>query len=325
MNQIFSVAFQGLFVYLGLALVFIVLVGVLRSPRFKGWRGERAVQRLIAQRLNPLVYVDLHNVTLPTAGGGSTQIDHLIFSPHGVFVLETKNYQGWIFGAEKQREWTQQIFKKRSKFQNPLRQNYKHTKTLQDLLGLESEHVHSVIAFVGDCEFKTEMPPQVTKGDGFVAYIQSFTQTVWAPEEMQALLDKLEAVRLQPGRATDKQHVAHVKDLQAAKRTARAPKPARQPMPAVVEMPASPVTETPPGPAASAPEPLMHVDVLLDGPELAAPASPPVPVRPVVDVPVCPQCEWPLRKLLMQRGPLAGQAVWRCTNSAACSFVRGDS
>ena len=325
MDQIFSVAFQGLFVYLGLALVFMVLVGVLRSPRFKGWRGERAVQRLIAQRLNPLVYVDLHNVTLPTVGGGSTQIDHLIFSPHGVFVLETKNYQGWIFGTEKQREWTQQIFKKRSKFQNPLRQNYKHTKTLQDLLGLESEHVHSVIAFVGDCEFKTEMPPQVTKGDGFVAYIQSFTQTVWAPEEMQALLDKLEAVRLQPGRATDKQHVAHVKDLQAAKRTARAPKPARQPMPAVVEMPASPVTETPPGPAASAPEPLMHVDVLLDGPELAAPASPPVPVRPVVDVPVCPQCEWPLRKLLMQRGPLAGQAVWRCTNSAACSFVRGDS
>ena len=325
MNQIFSVAFQGLFVYLGLALVFIVLVGVLRSPRFKGWRGERAVQRLIAQRLNPLVYVDLHNVTLPTVGGGSTQIDHLIFSPHGVFVLETKNYQGWIFGTEKQREWTQQIFKKRSKFQNPLRQNYKHTKTLQDLLGLESEHVHSVIAFVGDCEFKTEMPPQVTRGDGFVAYIQSFTKTVWAPEEMQALIDKLEAVRLQPGRATDKQHVAHVKDLQAAKRTARAPKPARQPMPAVVEMPASPVTETPPGPAASAPEPLMHVDVLLDGPELAVPASPPLPVRPVVDVPLCPQCEWPLRKLLMQRGPLAGQAIWRCTNSAACSFVRGDS
>ena len=325
MNQIFSVAFQGLFVYLGLALVFIVLVGVLRSPRFKGWRGERAVQRLIAQRLNPLVYVDLHNVTLPMANGGSTQIDHLIFSPYGLFVLETKNYQGWIFGTEKQREWTQQIFRKRSKFQNPLRQNYKHTKTLQDLLGIGAEHVHSVIAFVGDCEFKTEMPSQVTKGDGFVAYIQSFTQTVWAPEEMQALLDKLEAVRLQPGRATDKQHVAHVKDLQAAKRNARAPKPVSQPTPPVADIPASPVPETPVAPVASAPEPLMHVDVLLDGPELAAPASPPVPVRPVVDVPVCPQCEWPLRKLLMQRGPLAGQAVWRCTNSAACSFVRGDS
>ena len=325
MNQIFSVAFQGLFVYLGLALVFMVLVGVLRSQRFKGWRGERAVQRLIAQRLNPLVYVDLHNVTLPTAGGGSTQIDHLIFSPYGLFVLETKNYQGWIFGTEKQREWTQQIFKKRSKFQNPLRQNYKHTKTLQDLLGLESEHVHSVIAFVGDCEFKTEMPPQVTRGDGFVAYIQSFTQTVWAPEEMQALIDKLEAVRLQPGRATDKQHVAHVKDLQAAKRTARAtvkkPQAPEQAQPLPVA--SAPAVSAPMTPVPAAP---VQVDVLLDVPEAPTPPTAPSALTPLAaEVPVCPQCEWPLRKLLMQRGPLAGQAVWRCTNSAACSFVRGDS
>ncbi len=73
-------AFQWPVLYLGLALAFMVLVGVRRSPRFKGWRGERAVQQLIAQRLNPLVYVDLHNVTLPTADGGSTQIDHLIFA-----------------------------------------------------------------------------------------------------------------------------------------------------------------------------------------------------------------------------------------------------
>lgn len=95
MDQIFAVAFQGLFVYLGLALAFMVLVAVLRSPRFKGWRGERAVQNTIRQKLNPLIYVDLHNVTLPTKDG-STQIDHLIFSPYGLFVLETKNYQGWI-------------------------------------------------------------------------------------------------------------------------------------------------------------------------------------------------------------------------------------
>ena len=320
-------AFQGLFVYLGLALVCMVLVGVLRSPRFKGWRGERAVQRLIAQRLNPLVYVDLHNVTLPTTGGGSTQIDHLIFSPYGLFVLETKNFKGWIFGTEKQREWTQQIFKKRSKFQNPLRQNYKHTKTLQDLLDIGAEYVYSVIAFVGDCELKTEMPPQVTKGDGFVAYIQSFTQTVWAPEEMQALLDKLEAVRLQPGRATEKQHVAHVKDLQAAKRTARetVKKPQvlepAQPLP-VVSAPAVAASMTP------APVAPVQVDVLLDVPAVptsAAPIAPSALTPPVAEVPVCPQCEWPLRKLLMQRGPLAGQAIWRCTNSAACSFVRGDS
>ena len=339
MDQIFSVAFQGLFVYLGLALAFAVLAGLLRSPRFKGWRGERAVQAAIRRQLDPLVYVDMHNVTLPTADGGSTQIDHLIFSPYGLFVLETKNYQGWIFGTEKQREWTQQIYRKRSRFQNPLRQNYKHIKTLQSLLDIAPEHLHSVIAFVGDCEFKTEMPAHVTRGLGFVGHIQSFAEPVWSPEQMQALLDKLEELRLQPGRATDRRHVAHVRQLQAASK-ARKPRQepvaeaaahlVRPPVPETVDILLEPVMPAPPSavvdrdlsaqvspvqPAVAAPARLA---------DTAAEAAEPVQPGRVDAVPVCPQCEWPLRKLLMQRGPLAGQAIWRCTNAAACSFVRGD-
>ena len=315
MEQILSTAFNGLFLYLGLALAFMVLVGVLRSPRFKGWAGEQRVQRLIRQRLNPLIYVDLHNVTLPTADGGSTQIDHLIFSPYGLFVLETKNFQGWIFGTEKQREWTQQIFKKRSKFQNPLRQNYKHIKTLQELLGMESAHVHSVIAFVGDCEFKTEMPPQVTRGDGFAAYIQSFDQAVWSPEQMQMWLDKLDEVKLQPGRATDKRHVAHVKQLQSTKQLRRtrarlepdvqAAEPVKPVSPETVDIQLEPVE----APATTVAQPTPK-----NAPKVVAASQ-------LDEGPVCPQCAWPLRKLLMQRGPLAGQAIWRCTNAAVCQFV----
>ena len=339
MDQIFSVAFQGLFVYLGLALAFAVLAGLLRSPRFKGWRGERAVQAAIRRQLNPLIYVDMHNVTLPTADGGSTQIDHLIFSPYGLFVLETKNYQGWIFGTEKQREWTQQIFRKRSRFQNPLRQNYKHVKTLQSLLDIAPEHLHSVIAFVGDCEFKTEMPAHVTRGLGFVGHIQSFAEPVWSPEQMQALLDKLEEVRLQPGRATDRRHVAHVRQLQAA---SKARKPRQEPVAeAAAHLVKPPVPETVdvlleplmPAPPSAVVDRDLSAQVSPAQPAVAAPArladtaaEAAEPVQPgrVDAVPVCPQCEWPLRKLLMQRGPLAGQAIWRCTNAVACSFVRGD-
>lgn len=324
MDQIFAVAFQGLFVYLGLALAFAVLVGVLRSPRFKGWRGERAVQGAIRRQLNPLIYVDMHNVTLPTADGGSTQIDHLIFSPYGLFVLETKNYQGWIFGTEKQREWTQQIFRKRSRFQNPLRQNYKHVKTLQSLLDIAPEHLHSVIAFVGDCEFKTEMPAHVTRGLGFVGHIQSFTQPVWSPEQMQALLDKLEALRLQPGRATDRRHVAHVRQLQAASK-ARKPRlePVAEAAAQLVKPPAPETVDILLEPVISVPRAQPAVAASAAAADTAAEAAEPVKPGRIDDVPVCPQCEWPLRKLLMQRGPLAGQAIWRCTNAAACSFVRG--
>ena len=63
-------------------------------------------------------------------------------------VIETKNMKGWIFGNKDQKTWTQKIFKETHKFQNPLFQNYKHTKTLESLLGLTDQQIFSVIAFM---------------------------------------------------------------------------------------------------------------------------------------------------------------------------------
>lgn len=57
-------------------------------------------------------YVLLNDCTLPDDRGGTTQIDHILISPYGVFVIETKNYKGWIFGSAHQKKWTQQIYKK---------------------------------------------------------------------------------------------------------------------------------------------------------------------------------------------------------------------
>ena len=55
--------------------------------------------------LDKETYRSINNVTLNTSNG-TTQIDHVIASRYGIFVVETKNYQGWIFGGEKQAEWT---------------------------------------------------------------------------------------------------------------------------------------------------------------------------------------------------------------------------
>jgi hypothetical protein len=301
MNQIFASMLASLWPFFGLALCVAIASAVLRSPRVKGWLGERAVQNTIRAKLDPLVYVDLHNVTLPTRDG-STQIDHVLFSPYGVFVLETKNFKGWIFGGERQAQWTQQIFKQRTRFQNPLRQNYKHTRTLQELLDLPAEHVHSVIVFVGGCEFKTEMPPHVTRGSGLVAHIQSFQQTVWAPAQMQAALDRLERLRLTPGRTTQARHVAHVQEIKARK----AGKKVRgAPPQAVVE----PVLDV------SAPREVRKPDQPIQ--QTAEPVS------SSIELPSsCPQCGSVLQRQLMQRGPLAGQAFFKCSSAQGCSFVR---
>lgn len=117
--------------YLIPIFIFSILI---KSAWFKGILGEWQVNLLIKFFLDKNQYHLIKNVTLPTfiegKEQGTTQIDHIIVSKYGIFVVETKNMKGWIFGNEKQKQWTQQIFKHKSKFQNPLHQNYKYIKIL---------------------------------------------------------------------------------------------------------------------------------------------------------------------------------------------------
>ena len=88
------------------ALPFIVIIGLLKTPKVKGIFGEAFVKLLAKFKLPADVYIPIHNVTLPTPDG-TTQIDHIFVSEFGVFVVETKNMKGWIFGGENQAQWTQ--------------------------------------------------------------------------------------------------------------------------------------------------------------------------------------------------------------------------
>ena len=197
------------------ALIFITFI---KSPWFKGKFGEFMVNSVAKARLDKDVYHLIKNVTLPTEDG-TTQIDHVIVSIYGVFVIETKNMKGWIFGNKDQRTWTQKIFKETHKFQNPLFQNYKHTKTLESLLGLTDQQIFSVIAFMGDSTFKTEMPENVTSGGGYVRYIKSKIDPVLTEAQVKEIITKIESGRLTPSFKTDREHVAHLKQKKIERET----------------------------------------------------------------------------------------------------------
>lgn len=188
-----------------------IIINLLKTPVIKGWFGELFV-RISMVLLLPFKskYYLLHNITLPTADG-STQIDHIIVSIYGVFVLETKNMKGWIFGSEHQAQWTQKVYKKSYSFQNPLRQNYKHVKTLEIALSIPAENIHSVVVFVGGCTLKTKMPPNVTYGGGYSRYIKSFNQPVFTEEQVKDIIAQIEAIRYLPSLATNRKHVRHLK------------------------------------------------------------------------------------------------------------------
>ena len=90
----------------------------------------------------------LNHVTLRHKGG-TTQIDHILVSRFGVFVIETKDYTGWIFANAEHDTWTQVTFTDKFKFQNPIHQNYGHVRAVQELLDfVPSNAIHSAVVFV---------------------------------------------------------------------------------------------------------------------------------------------------------------------------------
>ena len=202
-----------------------ILAAVIKSAWFKGFFkgivGEWQVNLLINFFLDKNEYHLIKNVTLPTfideQEHGTTQIDHIIVSKYGVFVVETKNMKGWIFGSENQKQWTQQIFKHKSKFQNPLHQNYKHVKTLENILLAESnakiDSIFSVIIFIGDSTFKAKMPENVRFARGGIEYIKSKTEIFFNAKEVASVIEQIESGRLERSYKTNRQHVKHVREI----------------------------------------------------------------------------------------------------------------
>jgi len=177
---------------------------------FKGLAGEFFINLKAKMFLPKSDYRLFKNVVLST-DDGTTQIDHVIISRYGVFVVETKNMKGWIFGGSRQKSWTQKIYRHTTKFQNPLHQNYKHLKTLQALLALHDDQIHSVVVFIGDSQFKTDMPPNVTHGHGYINYIKSMRDPVLNQDQVATICDRIAIGRLTPSLSTNFKHVANVK------------------------------------------------------------------------------------------------------------------
>ncbi len=105
-----------------LAFGIIVAIALLaQTPGGKGWIGEFSVNVGTKLFLNDRYHL-VKNVTLPT-GEGTTQIDHVIVSPFGIFVIETKNMNGGIYGSEHEKQWTQALGGKKIPFKKTFRQN----------------------------------------------------------------------------------------------------------------------------------------------------------------------------------------------------------
>ncbi|MUV37769.1 uncharacterized protein JNUCC1_01575 [Lentibacillus sp. JNUCC-1] len=98
----------------------------------------------------------LTNIYIEKEDGKTTEVDLVMLSEWGVYVIESKNYSGWIFGNEKNRNWTQSLPNRRKyRFYNPIRQNQGHIRAIKHALGTKIDDIFtSYIIFSKRCQLK---------------------------------------------------------------------------------------------------------------------------------------------------------------------------
>ena len=184
--------------------------GKFRTRRFQN-SGEARLTRSLMSNLPVPDYHLLNHITLPTHNG-TTQIDHILVSRFGVFVIETKDYSGWIFAGPSQKKWTQIFYRARFRFQNPLQQNNGHVAVVRKLLDfLPPKDIIPVVVFTGNAEFKTPVPGGVYTLREFLSYLKTPRTEVMSINRVQFCVGRLETTRLAITRQTDVEHVEGIR------------------------------------------------------------------------------------------------------------------
>ena len=147
--------------------------------------GEKKAALKLWLSLDKRSYSRYHDLIVPSRNG-TAQIDHLLVSRYGVFIVESKNWRGWIFGSVNEPKWTRTLYGDKTRFQNPLRQTYRQQQVLSEFLSIDPSLIRVIVYFVGNCELKSIFPSNVICSDPG-GYIKRFTSTVLSEDEVRRI------------------------------------------------------------------------------------------------------------------------------------------
>lgn len=191
------------------AFLILNFIYITFKARIKGKIGE-VTTSFILKRLNKSKYRVINNVVL-NIGGKTSQIDHVVISNFGVFVIETKNQKGWILGGEHSEYWTQVIYKRKDKFYNPIRQNQGHVFALRHFLQeYPSIRFVPIVVFFTNATIKVKTTSEVVYTNCLLKTIRKFSDVVLSENEKEAIFHRITSVNIKKD-YNSSQHVAAIK------------------------------------------------------------------------------------------------------------------
>lgn len=188
-----------------------------RTATFQN-RGEALVSRKLQSNFTGPDYHLLNHITLKLKDG-TTQIDHILVSRFGVFVIETKDYSGWIFANPKHATWTQVLYRQKFKFQNPIFQNIQHVEAVKNTLDfLQPSCIQSLVVFTGYAKFKTDIPPGVFSVSELIEHLRNHNDEAMSLNRLQFCVGRIETARLAISREIDLEHVKYLERRHSGKK-----------------------------------------------------------------------------------------------------------
>ena len=197
MHQVFTMGILLVILFLGLIVFLCFLL-----PD-KGELAEIRVHNLLIEL--PEEYHVIDNVIIGN-NYYSSQIDHVVVSPYGVFVIETKGYKGWIYGSENAQYWTQNIFGKKYQLYNPILQNQGHVNSLNNLLGIPKDRFVPIVCFNNDASLYISAPNSIViNRRRLKKTLLSYTATVISSDEKEKIISTITS-HMKVGKEAEKVH-----------------------------------------------------------------------------------------------------------------------
>lgn len=175
-----------------LALIAVIILAILlfRLLPSKGKVGEKRLASIL-KKLPEDSYKVINDLLL-SSNGYSTQIDHVVISLYGIFVIETKFYQGWIYGGENSEYWTQNIYGNKYQLRNPIHHNQGHIRTLRFLLKDYGNIPYiSIVAFSRQASLGIDAHTPVIYWDQIPRIINQFETRVLSESQIQSIYNLL--------------------------------------------------------------------------------------------------------------------------------------
>lgn len=156
--------------------IIVIIINYFFAPKIIGWFGELWTKQEL-KKLPKDKYIVINDILIKI-NNITHQIDHVVISPYGIFSIETKQYNGFIVGNKYDKKWIRYVGKKKYYYTNPIRQNYGHIKSLEQLLRIDESKIYNIVCIPSNVKLKIKHDGEVVRNYEIVDKILSYKNRV---------------------------------------------------------------------------------------------------------------------------------------------------